>query len=105
VERAAWQVAASRRPIAYREGGLCCLGSTGRVGGAVGLSVIFEAASVGLLHHVELWVSDLQRSSPMVWLLTTRGMSLQPWSDGIRFGWAPTYPVLEQSPALRRGST
>ena len=67
--------------------------------------MISEAASVGLLHHVELWVSDLASARPRwAWLLTALGYEpFRSWSDGVSFRLGPTYLVLEQSPALVEG--
>lgn len=56
----------------------------------------------GTLHHVEIWVPDLDRAvSDWQWLLEDLGYTLhQNWDNGRSWKLGPTYLVLEQSPAL-----
>ncbi|MFF0277782.1 VOC family protein [Streptomyces sp. NPDC004330] len=56
----------------------------------------------GTLHHVELWVPDLNRAlASLGWLLETLGYALfQSWESGRSWRLGPTYLVIEQSPAL-----
>ncbi|WP_020139770.1 VOC family protein [Streptomyces sp. 351MFTsu5.1] len=56
----------------------------------------------GTLHHVELWVSDLDRAvASLGWLLEALGYVLfQSWDGGRSWRLGPTYLVIEQSPAL-----
>ncbi|MFJ3723774.1 VOC family protein [Streptomyces sp. NPDC090045] len=56
----------------------------------------------GTLHHVELWVPDLDRAvASFGWLLEELGYALfQHWDNGRSWRLGPTYLVLEQSPAL-----
>ncbi|QYC41825.1 Glyoxalase/Bleomycin resistance protein/Dioxygenase superfamily protein [Nonomuraea coxensis DSM 45129] len=58
--------------------------------------------TTGTLHHVEIWVPDLQRAVvSWQWLLQALGYALfQDWSDGRSWRLGATYLVLEQSPAL-----
>lgn len=65
-----------------------------------------EPASTGLLHHVELWVSDISAARPRwQWLLSSLGYEqFQLWDNGVSYQLGPTYIVLEQSPALIEGS-
>ncbi|MER6165509.1 VOC family protein [Streptomyces violaceorubidus] len=58
--------------------------------------------SHGMLHHVELWVPDLQRAlASLGWLLEALGYALlQSWEGGRSWRLGPTYLVIEQSPAL-----
>jgi len=62
-------------------------------------------ARVGLLHHVELWVPDLDTARPRwQWLLSSLGyQQFQLWDNGVSYQLGPTYIVLEQSPALIDG--
>jgi catechol 2,3-dioxygenase-like lactoylglutathione lyase family enzyme len=55
----------------------------------------------GALHHVELWVPDLDRAvATWGWLLGELGYELfQTWPGGQSWHSGPTYIVLEQSPA------
>ncbi len=64
-----------------------------------------SATSVGLLHHVELWVPDLHAARPRwAWLLGALGYQpLQSWNHGLSYRLGPTYLVLEQSSALLDG--
>jgi len=59
----------------------------------------------GLLHHVELWVPDLPRTTASWgWLLGELGYQpFQRWADGISFRFGPTYLVFEHSPDLVAG--
>ena len=54
------------------------------------------------LHHVELWVPDLEGSlGPWGWLLGEMGWSVfQEFEGGRSYRLGPTYLVFEQSPAL-----
>ncbi|MCP3801242.1 GNAT family N-acetyltransferase [Allokutzneria sp. A3M-2-11 16] len=56
------------------------------------------------LHHVELWVGDLDHARDTFgWLLTELGFrQYQLWENGISWRLGPTYVVAERSPA--RGS-
>lgn len=56
----------------------------------------------GALHHVELWVPDLQRARDQWgWLLGRLGYeAYQDWAHGCSWRRGPTYIVVEQSPAL-----
>ncbi|WP_393100783.1 VOC family protein [Streptomyces sp. LN325] len=56
----------------------------------------------GVLHHVEIWVPDLDAAiASLGWLLETLGYTLfQSWSHGRSWQLGPTYLVVEQSPAL-----
>ena len=59
----------------------------------------------GTLHHVELWVPDLERAAASFgWLLEALGHTpFQSWSDGRSWRLGATYLVVEQSPALTAG--
>ncbi|GAA3795953.1 VOC family protein [Streptomyces phyllanthi] len=56
----------------------------------------------GTLHHVELWVPDLQRAVASIgWLLEALGYALfQSWDRGRSWRLGSVYVVVEQSPAL-----
>ncbi len=56
----------------------------------------------GVLHHVELWVPDLDRAkSQWGWLLSELGYSqFQDWPDGRSWRLGATYLVIEQSPDM-----
>ncbi|KUN54742.1 glyoxalase [Streptomyces canus] len=56
----------------------------------------------GTLHHVELWVPDLNRAlASLGWLLEALGYApFQSWDAGRSWRLGPTYLVIEQSPAL-----
>ena len=58
-------------------------------------------ADFGALHHVELWVPDLQRARDQWgWLLGRLGYeAYQDWAHGCSWRRGPTYIVVEQSPA------
>jgi len=55
-----------------------------------------------LLHHVELWVPDLERAvTSWGWLLERLGWEpYQNWAAGRSWRMGETYVVLERSPAL-----
>ncbi|GHE24702.1 VOC family protein [Streptomyces hydrogenans] len=59
----------------------------------------------GTLHHIELWVPDLERAAASFgWLLEALGHTpFQHWSDGRSWRLGATYLVVEQSPALTAG--
>ncbi|PVZ61086.1 VOC family protein [Arthrobacter sp. H-02-3] len=59
-------------------------------------------ASFGALHHVELWVPDLERARDQWgWLLGRLGYeAYQDWAHGRSWRRGSTYIVVEQSPAL-----
>lgn len=56
----------------------------------------------GQLHHLELWVPDLERSTASLgWLLTRLGWEVfQAWEDGRSWRRGTIYVVVEQSPAM-----
>lgn len=56
----------------------------------------------GALHHVELWVPDLDRAkSQWGWLLSELGYrQFQDWPDGRSWRFGATYLVIEQSPDM-----
>ncbi|WGD40058.1 VOC family protein [Streptomyces cathayae] len=56
----------------------------------------------GTLHHIELWVPDLDHAlTSLGWLLEALGYTLtQSWDNGRSWHLGPTYLVLEQSRAL-----
>ncbi len=59
-------------------------------------------AVTGTLHHIEIWVPDLQRAiASWGWLLEQLGYGLfQDWPDGRSWRLGGTYIVFEQSSAL-----
>jgi catechol 2,3-dioxygenase-like lactoylglutathione lyase family enzyme len=61
-----------------------------------------EATTTGTLHHVELWVPDLDRATASWgWLLGTLGYAeFQSWPAGRSWRLGATYVVVEQSPAM-----
>ncbi|MET8003642.1 VOC family protein [Nonomuraea glycinis] len=61
-----------------------------------------DKITTGTLHHVEVWVPDLQRAViSWQWLLQALGYTLfQDWSAGRSWRLGATYLVLEQSSAL-----
>src|SRR6266849_1281640 len=61
-----------------------------------------DHAQHGALHHVELWVPDLDRAvASWGWLLTALGYQpFQDWPSGRSWWAADTYIVVEQSPDL-----
>ena len=58
--------------------------------------------SAGALHHIELWVPDLQRAGvEWGWILKALGYEpYQKWEHGISWRRGATYLVLEESPDL-----
>ncbi|MET9518745.1 VOC family protein [Streptomyces sp. NPDC002994] len=56
----------------------------------------------GVLHHIEVWVPDLNRSiESLGWLLESLGYTLfQSWDSGRSWRLGTTYLVFEQSPDL-----
>jgi catechol 2,3-dioxygenase-like lactoylglutathione lyase family enzyme len=56
----------------------------------------------GMLHHVEIWVPDLDRAvASFGWLLDSLGYTLfQSWENGRSWQLGDTYLVFEHSPAL-----
>lgn len=52
-----------------------------------------------MIHHIELWVRDLDASvSTLGWLLTRIGyVKRDQWQAGISYGWGDHYIVIEQS--------
>jgi catechol 2,3-dioxygenase-like lactoylglutathione lyase family enzyme len=58
-----------------------------------------------LIHHVELWVPDLDRAAESWgWLLAELGYGpFQRWADGASFQLGSSYIVLERSPDLIPG--
>ncbi|MFJ4169617.1 VOC family protein [Paenarthrobacter sp. NPDC089714] len=56
----------------------------------------------GALHHVELWVPDLDRAEEeWGWIMSRLGYSVyQKWDSGVSWRLGSTYIVVEQSPAL-----
>jgi catechol 2,3-dioxygenase-like lactoylglutathione lyase family enzyme len=58
--------------------------------------------TVGALHHVELWVPDLERArADWGWLLGELGYEPhQDWPAGCSWRRGPTYVVVERSPDL-----
>jgi catechol 2,3-dioxygenase-like lactoylglutathione lyase family enzyme len=63
------------------------------------------SSTAGLIHHVELWVPDLERAAgSWGWLLTELGYQpFQRWAGGISFRLGSGYIVLERSPDLVDG--
>lgn len=61
-----------------------------------------SSPAVGGLHHVEVWVPDIDRAvEEWGWLLTTlRYLPFQQWRGGRSWRRGPTYIVVEQSPEL-----
>lgn len=62
-------------------------------------------STAGLIHHVELWVPDLDRAAQSWgWLLAELGYQpYQRWDHGISYRHGPGYIVLERSPDLLPG--
>jgi catechol 2,3-dioxygenase-like lactoylglutathione lyase family enzyme len=60
------------------------------------------ASTHGALHHVEIWVPDLDRAAASFgWLLEALGYTLfQEWDKGRSWRLGDTYLVFERSPAL-----
>jgi catechol 2,3-dioxygenase-like lactoylglutathione lyase family enzyme len=65
-------------------------------------AVAADVPTAGMLHHVEIWVPDLNRAiSQWGWLLEELGYTLfQNWEDGRSWRLGHTYIVFEQSHAL-----
>jgi catechol 2,3-dioxygenase-like lactoylglutathione lyase family enzyme len=63
------------------------------------------AVAIGTLHHVELWVPDLQRAvEQWGWLLGELGYTpFQDWAAGRSWRGGNTYLVVEQSPEIIAG--
>jgi len=61
--------------------------------------------TTGTLHHVELWVPDLDRATASWgWLLGALGYTeFQSWPAGRSWRLGATYVVVEQSPAMSAG--
>lgn len=59
----------------------------------------------GALHHVEIWVPDLERAAGSFgWLLEAMGYEpFQSWDGGRSWRLGTAYLVFEQSPALTAG--
>lgn len=59
----------------------------------------------GMLHHVEIWVPDLNHAAASFgWLLEALGYTpFQSWSNGRSWRLGATYLVFEQSPDLIAG--
>lgn len=63
------------------------------------------ADTVGSLHHVELWVPDLERArTEWGWLLGELGYATyQDWEHGSSWRLGDVYVVVERSPAMAAG--
>ncbi|HEY4614858.1 MAG TPA: reverse transcriptase-like protein [Citricoccus sp.] len=63
------------------------------------------ARRVGRLHHVEIWVEDLQRARRTLgWLFERLGYAVSgEWSEGTSYQGAGEYLVLESGPDVRSG--
>ncbi len=61
---------------------------------------------MGVLHHLELWVPDLERAEKSFgWLLGALGCTpYQHWEHGRSWRLGAFYVVVEQSPALTGGT-
>jgi catechol 2,3-dioxygenase-like lactoylglutathione lyase family enzyme len=61
-----------------------------------------DCPRIGVLHHVELWVPDLERGKAQWgWLLSELGYrQFQDWPAGRSWRLGATYLVIEQSPAM-----
>lgn len=61
-----------------------------------------SSAPIGTIHHVELWVPDIDRAAAQWgWLLTELGYQpFQEWTGGCSWRLADTYIVIEQSPDM-----
>ncbi|MFE0580637.1 VOC family protein [Streptomyces sp. NPDC058874] len=66
------------------------------------MSDVPSAGTTGVLHHVEIWVPDLDRAvASFGWLLEAMGYTpYQSWGDGRSWRLGATYLVFERSPAL-----
>jgi len=69
------------------------------------MSGSLDRAAVGAIHHVELWVPDLDRAIvSWGWLLTALGYRMfQDWPGGRSWRTEHAYIVVEQSPARTAG--
>jgi catechol 2,3-dioxygenase-like lactoylglutathione lyase family enzyme len=65
----------------------------------------YAPPAVGTVHHIELWVPDLDRAvASWGWLLGALGYRLyQDWPGGRSWGAGHSYIVVEQSPARTAG--
>jgi catechol 2,3-dioxygenase-like lactoylglutathione lyase family enzyme len=82
--------------------GEAAIGAAGQaMAGSAGQAVARDRPVAGTIHHVELWVPDLDRAIlSWGWLLTALGYRLyQDWPGGRSWGAGHTYIVVEQSPA------
>lgn len=61
------------------------------------------SSPVGSVHHIELWVPDVERAARQWgWLLTQLGYrDYQQWEYGRSWQCRDVYIVIEQSPAMR----
>jgi catechol-2,3-dioxygenase len=66
----------------------------------------FPAGERGALHHVEIWVPDIDRAHDSLgWLLEALGyVAFQRWEGGRSWRLATSYIVVEQSAALKGAS-
>lgn len=66
-----------------------------------GSASVPDPPATGMIHHVELWVPDLDRAvASFGWLLTSMGYRLfQDWPGGRSWLAGQCYVVVEQSPA------
>ncbi|MBU8578942.1 VOC family protein [Brevibacterium luteolum] len=64
------------------------------------------SSPAGSIHHIELWVPDLERAARQWgWLLTQLGYrEYQQWTDGRSWRCRDMYIVIEQSSALQDGT-
>ncbi len=64
-----------------------------------------NAPARGTLHHIELWVPNIERSTATWgWLLAELGYKpFQDWSGGRSLSLSGTYIVIEQSPDMLPG--
>ncbi|APU14490.1 MULTISPECIES: GNAT family N-acetyltransferase [Actinoalloteichus] len=76
-----------------------------RLVGKVDHAVAVCQAPPAGLHHLEVWVEDLDRARySLGWLLAELGwVEYQRWSRGISWRHGGTYLVVERSPAVRPG--
>lgn len=65
-----------------------------------------DRPAIGSLHHIELWVPDLERAVANVgWLLESLGYApFQQWQHGRSWCLGDLYVVIEQSPAMTGGA-
>lgn len=66
------------------------------------VNILIVESQIGILHHVELWVPDLERGTAQWgWLLGELGyQQFQDWPAGRSWRLGMTYLVVEQSPAM-----